>query len=515
MVSLGDKRGLVGSTGQISVEWTSQVSVGHPVLDYCSRLTHVDKSIFAGDSSLLCSSDVVNAFQACTIGGNSAINAGLYFQPPASDWDEYFPEGWHSKDVQPAIDRLLKRQPAVTDYSTDGKFYLQSGYQAAKQWIVDSAGFADVSMSKEPNRKDRTFGRPVYNYIGGQRGGPTRTYLQSAISRPNFHLQTGARVKHIIHTNGTASGVVVETNDRETTIHVKPTGRVILSAGAILSPQILMYSGIGPKDILTKLSKASHTPYNASSWVVNSNVGEGLFDNPNTFIELSGPSVESYTYDYNSPVPEDKDLFLSKRSGPYTFASQTSVFWGYVPHDDGSKTGVQGTIDSSGYSGFTGNNTITLNIYGTSGMLSSGRVILSDDDKFIAGPSSDVYYSFDRDSRSIATFIHSIFQALPPSSPESPAAEGLTPLNIPRNSTLDDIHKYITTPSPYAVGSVQHWSSSCRIGACVDKDTKVIGTNNIHVIDASILSPLTVNPQFGVMVAGERGAEQILAALKN
>ncbi|KAH7324512.1 cellobiose dehydrogenase [Stachybotrys elegans] len=470
------------------------------------------KSIFSGGSPLLCPSDVVSAFQACTIGGNSAINAGLYFQPPADDWDSYFPEGWHSKDVQPAISRLLARQPAVTAYSQDNKYYLQSGYNAAREWLVGAAGFTNVSMSAEPNKKDRVFGRPVYNYIGGQRGGPTRTYLQSALKRSNFHLQTGARVKHIIQNKGTASGVVVTVNGKDTTVKIKANGKVVLSAGAILSPKILMYSGIGPADVLNKLAQASHTPYTSKSWVVNSAVGNGLFDNPNTFIELSSPSVQAYTQSYSNPVPQDRDLFLSKRSGPYTFASQTSVFWGYVPHSDGTKTGVQGTIDSSGYSGFTNGNTITLNVYGTSGLLSAGRVVLSDDGKFTAGPSSDVYYTHERDAKDIATFIHSIFQALPKSTPQSPAKNGLTPLNIPQSSTVAEIQKYITTPSAYAVGQVQHWSSSCRIGSCVDKDTKVIGTKNIHVIDASILSPLTVNPQFGVMVAAEKGTERILAS---
>ena len=76
---------------------------------------------------------------------------------------------------------------------------------------------------------------------------------------------------------------------------------------------------------------------------------------------------------------------------------------------------------------------------------------------------------------------------------------------------MDEIYKYITTPSPYAVGSVQHWSSSCRVGRCVDVDTRVQGTHNIHVVDASIVAPLSVNPQFGVMVAAEKGAERLLA----
>ncbi|KAG8405446.1 hypothetical protein J3459_011914 [Metarhizium acridum] len=473
-------------------------------------------SIFTKESSLLCKSGQVNAFQACAIGGNSAINAGLYFQPPASDWDDFHPKGWHSADVANATANLLKRQPALTSYSRDGRYYLQSGYEAARKWIVEGAGYEDVSFLKQVDKKDRVFGRPVYNYIDGQRGGPTRTYLQTALGRKHFHLQTGVQVTYINHVEGVASSVVVELDSgEEKVIKLTKTGRVVLSAGAMLSPRILMFSGIGPRDALEKLAAKSVTPYNASSWIVQPEVGKGLFDNPNTFIVLSGPKVESYVYKYDDPIPADRDLYLESRSGPYSFASQTSVFWAHVDHN-GTRSGVQGTVSSAGYRDFTGNNTITLNVYGTSGLLSSGHVELSDNGHFTARPSAGVYYGHPRDIDTVARFIHSLFQHLPPSTPTGPATDGLTPLNLAQNSTLHEIARYIADSSnPYAVGAVQHWSSSCRIGKCVDVDTKVIGTQNIHVVDASILAPLTVNPQFGVMVAAEKGSERIKALMKN
>lgn len=464
----------------------------------------------------MCPAGIVNSFQACTIGGNSAINAGLYFQPPASDWDDYHPDGWKSADVADATQRLLDMQPSVTSYSVDGQFYMQSGYDEARKWIVDAAGFTDVEFNEVPDNKDKVFGRPVYNYIGGQRGGPTRTYLQNALKRTNFRLQTGVRVQHIDHVNGVASGITANISGSIVQIPLSTSGRVILSAGAIASPGLLMHSGIGSEETLNSLSTAGASSYNSSTWVINAEVGAGLFDNPNTFIELSAPTIESYVHNYNDPIPADRDLYLSSRSGPYASASQSSAFWGYMPNADGTRTGVQGTIDSSGHADFVDNNTITLNIYGTSGLASAGRVILSDDGQFIPGPSSDVYYSDprDADAQAIAEFIHTIFQALPSSTPESPAADGLTPLNIAQNSTVEEIRTYITTWSDYAVGSVQHWSSSCRIGKCVDVDTKVVGTENIHIIDASIVAPLTVNPQFGVMVAAEKGAERVLQSWK-
>jgi cellobiose dehydrogenase (acceptor) len=174
-----------------------------------------------------------------------------------------------------------------------------------------------------------------------------------------------------------------------------------------------------------------------------------------------------------------------------------------MTHADGSITAFQGTIDSSGFGQYTDNNTITLNIYGTSGLRSRGKVVL--DNNFIPGPSSSVYYSDPSDGANIAAFIYKIFAGLP--------ATGLKPLNIAQTATQQEIETYITTYSQYARGEVNHWSSSCAIGSCVDTNTTVLGMSNLHVVDASIVEPLTVNPQFGVMAAAERASELILGMI--
>ncbi|TEY74954.1 hypothetical protein BOTCAL_0067g00100 [Botryotinia calthae] len=471
-----------------------------------TNLSRVDvpglyKSIFADGGGLMCGAEV-NAYGGCTIGGSSAINAGLFFEPPASDWDLYFPAEWNSTNMDASIQRLYDTQPSTNLTSQDGIRYLQTGYDAARKWLVDGLGYKDVDINAQADDKTDVFGYPIFDYNNGQRGGPVTTYLQSALQRSNFRLQSGVRVVRVERDGDTATGVTALINGVETIISTTPTGRVVLSAGAIQSPSLLMYSGIGDAETLSKLSAAGKLSPNLTSaeWINNTAIGAGLFDNPNTFIELQGDSIESYTYSYDSPPAGDRDLYLNSRSGPYSFASETSVFWTTIAHADGSIAGLQGTIDSSGYSDFTTNNTITLNVYGTSGLLSSGKVILNDN--FIPGPSDDVYYSNPRDAKDIASFIHTIFSALPNS--------GLTSMNIPQNATESEIETYITTASAYARGMVNHWSSSCRLGSCVDADTTVIGMQNVHVVDASILAPVTTNPQFAVMAAGERASELIL-----
>lgn len=467
-------------------------------------LTRVDvpglySSIFGDGGGLICSG-TINAYGGCTIGGGSAINAGLYFEPPASDWDSFFPTGWRAGDMDGAIKRVKARAPSTDTPSADGIQYLQSGYNVVRRWIVDSLGFADVKINESKDNKHDVFGRPVYGYKDGQRAGPVPTYLHDALKLPNFHLQSGTRAVRVQRTGNAATGVWVLVNGVETLVPLSNTGRVVVSAGAIATPGFLMFSGIGPAAELTRLSAAGKLGnLTREDWISNDAVGANLFDNPNTFIELSSPSITAFAPSYNNPAPADSALYLNHRSGPYASAGQTSVFFSRASQPDGRIVGFQGTIGTGGYADFTNSTTITLNIYGTSGLASRGSVVL--DASFIPGPDGNVYYSAAPDASAIAGFIARIFAALP---------ADVQTLNLERHASAAKIEQYITTPSAYARGQVNHWSGSCKIGACVDERGRVVGTGNVWVADASLLEPLSVNPMFGVMTVGEKVAELIL-----
>ncbi|KAL8681439.1 MAG: hypothetical protein Q9186_002444 [Xanthomendoza sp. 1 TL-2023] len=468
-----------------------------------TNLSRVDvpglySTIYSNPSTNLLCQNKIRAYGACTIGGNAAINAGLFYEPPASDFDKYFPTGWKSSDVRPSITRLYQTQPSTNNPSVDGIYYQQSGYTAAKKWLVTNAGYTELDINANAARKTKVFGHPVYDYSNGQRGGPVISYMQTALKRPNFHLQSGAWVQRVVRTGGTATGVVVNIGGTTSTISLTTKGRVILSGGALKSPELLMKSGIGDPAVLTTLSRANQLP--STSWINNTAVGAGLFDNPNTFIEMSSPSIQAYNYQYDNPPQADKDLYLTKRSGNYAFAGGSCSFWDTVQHADGTVAGVQGGLGAAGYQAYTDAMTVTMNIYGTSGLKSSGKVVLGGTD-YLPGPSGDVYYNNPQDAQDIATFIRRLFDALP--------GTGLTPLNLNQTSTVAQIVQYITSWTPYTRGQVNHWSSSCRIGSCVDVNTTVIGMKNLHVVDASIVAPLSVNPQMGVMIAAERAWELI------
>lgn len=471
-----------------------------------TNLSRVDvpglySTIYTNPSNALLCQNKIRAYGACTIGGNSAINAGLFYEPPASDFDKYFPAGWKHSDVVPAINRLYQTQPSTNNPSLDGIYYEQSDYAAAKQWLVTNAGYTELDINANSARKTKVFGHPAYDYANGQRGGPVISYLQTALKRPNFQLQSGTWVQRIVRTGSQATGVVVNIGGTTSTIPLTTKGRVIVSGGALKSPELLMKSGIGDPAVLTTLSNANQLGgLPSSQWINNTAVGNGLFDNPNTFIELEAPTFSAYNYQYDNPVPSDKDLYLTKKSGPYSFAGGSCSFWDTVQHSDGTVAGVQGGLGAAGYQAYTNAMTITMNIYGTSGLASSGKVVLAGTD-YLPGPSGSVYYSNPRDAQDIATFIRRLFDALP--------GTGIKPLNINQTATVAQISSYITSNTPYTRGQVNHWSSSCRIGSCVDVNTTVVGMKNLNVVDASIVAPLTVNPQMGVMIAAERAWELI------
>ena len=143
------------------------------------------------------------------------------------------------------------------------------------------------------------------------------------------------RVQRVIRTGSTARGVVANVNGVSTTFSLSPKGRVVLSGGALKSPVLLMKSGIGDPAVLERLQKADRLGGLQSSFLINNTaVGANLCDSTNTFIELSSPSIQSYVYTYENPPAADQALYLQHRSGPYSFASEISVFEDTVKRSD-------------------------------------------------------------------------------------------------------------------------------------------------------------------------------------
>lgn len=168
----------------------------------------------------------------------------LISQPNSADWDENFPDGWQSADMQAPAERLFSRIPGSDHPSTDGNLYYQQGPNLIANGL-EKAGWKSTTFNQAPEKKNRTYGHAPFMFSNGERGGPMATYLVSASERDNFHLWTNTTVKRVVRNGGKVTGVEVEAfmdGGYKGTVNVTSAGRVILSAGTFGSPRILMRS---------------------------------------------------------------------------------------------------------------------------------------------------------------------------------------------------------------------------------------------------------------------------------
>ncbi|KAF6794624.1 cellobiose dehydrogenase [Colletotrichum sojae] len=476
----------------------------------CNEIWHDSAGIACQDTDQMA---------GCILGGGTAINAALWWKPYAQDWDYNFPAGWKSGDVAAATSRVFSRIPGTTTPSQDGKVYLTAGFNALAGGLR-TAGWKELDLNANPNSKNRTFGKTPYMYIGGERGGPMATYLVSAIKRSNFKLWTKTAVKRVVRTGGHVTGVEVEayqSGGYAGVVNLTPiTGRVILSAGTFGSAKLLMRSGIGPKDQLevVKSSPDGPTMISNSSWI-DLPVGYNLEDHTNTDTVATHPSVEFYDFyeAYDDPNVTDKNAYLQKRSGILAQSAPNigPLFFEEIKGADGITRQMQYTARMEGSNGTPDGKAITISQYLGRGATSRGRMTIQANLGTVV--STLPYLRDQNDIEAVIKGIENVQAALknvPNLNWTYPAAG---------TSVRDFVNNMLVS---YSNRRANHWIGTNKLGtrdgrssngdAVVDVNTKVYGTDNLFVVDASIFPGMvTTNPSSYIVVAAEHAAAKILA----
>ncbi|KAI8241346.1 Cellobiose dehydrogenase [Colletotrichum sp. SAR 10_96] len=454
----------------------------------------------------------------CVLGGGTAINAALWWKPYSLDWDYNFPTGWKSSDVAAATSRVFSRIPGTTTPSQDGKVYLTAGRDVISAGLK-SGGWTELDLNANPNSKNRTFGKTPYMYSGGERGGPMATYLVSASKRSNFKLWMNTAVKRVVRTGGHITGVEVEpylSGGYQGTVNVTAvTGRVILSAGTFGSAKLLLRSGIGPKDQLdvVKSSTDGPTMISNSSWITLP-VGYNLEDHTNTDLVVSHPAVEFYDFyeAYDDPNVTDKNLYLNKRSGILAQSAPNigPLFFEELKGADGITRQLQYTARMEGSLGAPNGKSITISQYLGRGATSRGRMTIQGN---LGTVVSTVPYL--RDQNDVEAVIKGI-ENLQASLKNVANLTWLFP--EPGTTARNYVNNMLVS---YSNRRANHWIGTNKLGtgdgrnggdAVVDLNTKVWGTDNLFVADASIFPGMvTTNPSAYIVVAAEHAAAKILA----
>jgi choline dehydrogenase-like flavoprotein len=189
--------------------------------------------------------------QARVLGGGSSINAQVFTRGRPEDYDSWADEegcvGWSFKDVLPYFKRSEGNDTLAGDYhGIDGPLAVSSGTpHPLTRVFVQAAQQAGIPFTADFNG-GRQEGAGFYQTTtrNGRRCSTAVGYLRPALKRKNLLLQTGVTVTRIVVERGRAVGVEIVADAKRSV--VRADREVIVTAGAIGSPKLLMLSGIGP-----------------------------------------------------------------------------------------------------------------------------------------------------------------------------------------------------------------------------------------------------------------------------
>lgn len=185
-----------------------------------------------------------------TVGGSSAINGFVYMRGNPRDydvWKQHGNAGWGWSDVLPYF-RRSEHQERGGDafHGGNGELYvsdLAEPHVASRAFVAAGQAIGLPLNADFNGAQQDGIGYVQYTIRRGMRHSAATAFLDPVRSRPNLTIETGAHVLRIVIENGRANGVEYQ---RGGTRHTARAGEIILSGGAINSPQVLMLSGIGP-----------------------------------------------------------------------------------------------------------------------------------------------------------------------------------------------------------------------------------------------------------------------------
>jgi choline dehydrogenase len=197
------------------------------------------------------------------LGGSGSINSMVWFRGRMDDFDNWGVNGWSSEDVLPAFEEVESR---ITPQRLPHPHPLAESFARA----LDGDGLLPPSPERE--------GAGVFevNMRGSRRWSPADAFLRPAEASGQLTVATNAEVARIIFTDRRATGVELIDGQQ-----ITARKGVVLSAGAIESPAILMRSGIGPAEDLNSLGieAVEDAP----------EVGRNLHDHPAIGVHHAGP----------------------------------------------------------------------------------------------------------------------------------------------------------------------------------------------------------------------------------
>ncbi|MFM7531632.1 MAG: GMC family oxidoreductase, partial [Rubrivivax sp.] len=191
------------------------------------------------------------------VGGSSSINGLVYIRgqhEDYADWVRSGAAGWDYASVLPFFRRSERYEGGASEFHGAqgelGVSDLRNDHPCCEAWV--QAGM-QAGLPRNPDFNAHSdFGVGAYQLSiqGGWRCSAARAFLRPALARPNLRLERRAQASRVLFEHGRAVGVQWVQGGQ---LHqARSQGDVILSAGALQSPQLLQLSGIGPAALLRR-----------------------------------------------------------------------------------------------------------------------------------------------------------------------------------------------------------------------------------------------------------------------
>lgn len=448
--------------------------------------------------------------QARVLGGGSSINAQVYIRGTAADYDawksDYGCAGWGYADVLPYFKRAEDNQRLSGDlHGNEGPLKVSDQAYTHPLTYAWLKACQQVGMPyiDDFNREKRG-GCGLYQVTNraGRRSSTANCYLRPAASRRNLLVLTDSQAMRILFENGRASAVQLRSDTITRTIAARR--EIILTCGAIGTPNLLLHSGIGDGAMLAG---------NGIDVVADSpQVGHNLQDHLDVFLvyELLGP----YSYDKYKKACWQAWAglqFALFRSGPVTSnVVEGGAFWWLDegdPEPDVQFHFLAGAGVEAGIAGVPGGNGCTLNAYLTRPR-SRGTVSIAGNDP-LYHPKIDPNYLSDPDD--LAKTADSVrlgrkIMAGPSLAPYL-KNEHFPGVNVESQQEIEDFVRAHARTGYHPAGT-------CRMGgdaeSVVDTQLRVRGVDGLRIADNSVMPKLVSgNTNATAIMIGERAADFI------
>jgi len=445
------------------------------------------------------------------LGGSSSINAMIYARGHAFDfdrWDRQGAIGWSYADCLPYFKKSETYELGASQYrggsgplrvsrgtcsNTLHEVFLAAGTEAGYPFTDDFNGYQQEGVG----RLDRTV-------HGGRRWSTATAYLKPSLQRSNLVVETRALANRVLFDKDKAIGVEYRTGT--STKHARASREVIICGGVFNSPQLLMLSGIGDENEL----KALRIP------VVDNlpGVGKNLQDHVQVYVQFEclQPVTLNNALKLHNKIMAGTQWFLFKNG---TCATNHFESGGFVksdpgvPHPDIELQFVPLVVREAGESELIQHGyQLCVEILRPS---SRGFVKLRSRDPLTHPVIQPNYLTRDSDRRLMRTCVQIARHVLSQKAFEPYRGKELRPGSTCK--TEDEIDNFVRE---YAKTDY-HPCGTCKMGAeddptaVVDKKTRVIGVENLRVVDASVMpSIVSGNLNAATIMIAEKAADCIL-----